>query len=851
MTSENSPVTRLYDSIILGRPVAVLICFFLFLGVLGLYAGNFRIEASPDTLIQQDDEDYLYHQEIIDRYGFEDFLMIAYTPDSGDLLSEKVLERIAGLRDDIEAIDGVESVTSLLDVPLLESPPMPLSELVGNVRTLSSPGINLELAAGELSTSPVYKNLLVSPDLSTTALQINMDSDPEYEKLWDRRQELRQKAAEQGLSAAEKKERDSVATEIENLWTRVEQERAGVISDIRSVMDDHDEGAELFLGGISMVANDLMRFIKNDLKVYGSGVTLFLALVLWLVFRRVRWVILPLMSCAFSALAMVGLMGFFGWRVTVVSSNFISLQLIITMAISIHLVVRYRELIRSDPERSHADLVRQMVIDMRIPCFYAVLTTIAGFGSLIFADIRPVQTFGWMMAAGILVSLVVTFIFFPAALVLFKKAPCPAGGISKLALPRLLSGFTASRGRTIMVISAAALLLSAAGISRLEVENAFIDYFKSSTEISQGMKVIDRKLGGTTPLDVIIDFNGAGEESSSGEPAGDDELADESGGDDFGGDDFGEFGEFEEEEDPAKYWFTPHRLSRIEDAHDYLAGQDHVGKVLSLATLNKVAERITDRPLDSFELSLLFNGFPEEYRQMLVSPFASPEHNQARISLRVIDSHPDLRRGEFLDEISRGFTEQAGFAEENVNLTGMLVLYNDVLQSLFDSQIRTLGLVLLALMAMFLILFRSVKISLLAIFPNILSAGVVLGVMGWMGLPLDIMTITIASISIGIAVDDTIHYIHRFGREFAADRDYIATMHRCHSSIGYAMYYTSIAIIIGFSILATSNFIPTIIFGIFTGLAMLIALVSSLTLLPRLIIWAKPFGPENGAAGGA
>ncbi len=622
----------------------------------------------------------------------------------------------------------------------------------------------------------------------------------------------------------------------------MEADRANTISDIRSVMKKHDDEADLFLGGISMIANDLMRFIKKDLKVYGIGVTLVLALVLWLIFRRFRWVILPLLSCAFAALAMVGLLGMFGWRVTVVSSNFISLQLIITMAISIHLVVRYRELITKDPDRSHPVLVRQMVMDMRIPCFYAVLTTIAGFGSLVFADIKPVQTFGWMMAAGILVSLMVTFIFFPAALVLFKKAPCPAGGVSMLALPRLLSGVTASRGRAIFVMGAVALVLSAWGISRLEVENAFINYFKSSTEISRGLKVIDRKLGGTTPLDVIIDFTrvepGAGHEGI--EP-----MSDPGGGEN----EFAEFAEFEEEEDKDKYWFTTNRLSRIEAAHDYLDGLEHTGKVLSLATLGKVAERITGRKLDSFELSLLFNGFPEEYRQMLVKPFAAPEHNQARISIRIIDSHPELRRAELLDDIRRGLVREAGFDQKSVSLTGMMVLYNDVLQSLFDSQIRTLCLVLFALMAMFLVLFRSLKISLIAIFPNLLAVGVVLGAMGWIGLPLDIMTITIASISIGIAVDDTIHYIHRFGKEFAKDGGYISTMHRCHGSIGYAMYYTSIVIIIGFSILASSNFIPTIIFGIFTGLAMLIALVAALTLLPRLIIWIKPFGPEGGTGG--
>ncbi|MFP4667883.1 MAG: efflux RND transporter permease subunit [Desulfobacterales bacterium] len=839
MRNRKSPVSWFYDRI-LPRPICVLICFFALLGILAFFIKDFQIEASPDTLIQQDDEDYLYYQEIIDRFGFEDFLMIAYTPESRDLLSEHVLEDIAELRDQIEAIDGVDSVMTLLDVPLLESPPMGISDLVSNIRTLSSSDVNHELARKELATSPVYKNLLVSPDLSTTALQINLESNPEYENLWNRRQKLRQKEARQGLTGEEKKERDKVAAKLEKIWSRMEKQRAGIIAGIRSVMKKHDSDAELFLGGISMIANDLMRFIKNDLKIYGIGVTIVLAMVLWIIFRRMRWVILPLLSCTFAAAAMAGLMGMFGWRVTVVSSNFISLQLIITMAISIHLVVRYRELITKDPDRTHEDLVRQTVADMRIPCFYAVLTTIAGFGSLVFADIKPVQTFGWMMAAGILVSLVVTFIFFPASLMLFKKAPTPAGGLSKLPLPSLLSGITASHGRTILVISTIALVLSAAGISRLEVENAFISYFKSSTEISQGLRVIDRKLGGTTPLDVIIDFNGTGDN-----PGEDDSAAGTFGENE---DDFGEFAEFEEEEeDPAKYWFTQHRLSRIEAAHDYVDGLEHTGKVLSLATLNKVAERITDRSLDSFELSLLFNKFPEQYRQMLVDPFASPEHNQARVSLRIIDSHPELRRAELLDKIREGLTAEAGFNENHINLTGMMVLYNDVLQSLFDSQIRTLGLVLLALMAMFLILFRSVKISLIAIFPNLLAAGVVLGAMGWIGLPLDIMTITIASIAIGIAVDDTIHYIHRFRREFAKDCSYVPTMRRCHGTIGFAMYYTSIVIIIGFSILASSNFIPTIIFGIFTGLAMLIALIAALTLLPQLIIWIKPFGPEGGS----
>ncbi len=837
MKTRLSIVDRFFDKVVLAHPVVVLLCVFIATGVIAMHANELKIEASPDTLVQRNNEDYLYYQKTIDRFGYDDFLLIACSLGSSkDLLSDDVLSMIAGLRDEIEDLERISSVVTILDVPLLESPPMPLGELVKNIRTLSSPDVDRQLARKELATSPIYRHLLVSPDLKTTALQVNFKSDPEYEKIWDQRQKLRLRAEERGLTVAEKSEMASLQRLIDKHWSRIEAQRAEDIAAIRHIMKDYEKDADLFLGGASMIANDMMHYIQNDLKVYGSGVVLCLILVLWIIFRRVRWVVLPLVSCGLAALATTGLMGFFGWKVTVVSSNFIALQLIITMAISIHLVVRYRELITQNPGKSHYELTRQTISAMKTPCIYAGLTTIAGFGSLLFAEIKPVQTFGWMMSAGILVSLVVTFIFFPAALVLFKKAPLPKGGVSPIALPRWLAVFTHRHGRLIIVVSLLALVFSASGISRLRVENAFIDYFKSNTEIYQGMKVIDQKLGGTTPLDVIIDFG-----AKSSEDKGDNFSA--SGGE------FDEFDEFEDTTDSDKYWFTPHRLGRIEALHAYLEEFEHTGKVLSLATLNRVAERITGGPLDTFDAALLFNELPEEYRGMLVKPFASIEHNQARISIRVIDSHPELRRSALLEEIGRDVVGDLGFAPDSIHLTGMLVLYNNVLQSLFGSQIMTLGLVVLALMVMFMVLFGSFRIALIAIFPNLLATGVVLGALGWLNIPLDIMTITIASISVGIAVDDTIHYIHRFRREFEKDRDYLKAMHSCHGSIGYAICYTSIIIIIGFSILATSNFIPTIIFGVFTGLAMFIALMAALTLLPQLIVWIQPFGPPAPAAG--
>jgi hypothetical protein len=585
-----------------------------------------------------------------------------------------------------------------------------------------------------------------------------------------------------------------------------------------------------------MIADDLISFIKNDLKVFGLGVLFFLILTLGIIFRRIRWIFLPILCCAFSAIAMMGLLGLFKWDVTVISSNFISLQLIITMAITIHLIVRYRELSLKNPEAGQRQLILDTVRLKMKPCLYAALTTIAGFSSLLLCNILPVITFGWMMSAGISVSLVMTFLLFPSVLMLTSKETLGPKKKSHFSLTPFLADVTQAHGTFILVVSCIAFILSGIGISRLTVENSFIDYFKHSTEIYQGMKVIDQNLGGTTPLDVIVDFEKVEATASAAE---NETTTTED------RDEFDEFDEFDEAESKNKYWFTSAKMARVVSVHNYLESLPETGKVLSLGTMMKVAEKLNNgKPLDNFQLALLYSELPEKFRDMVLIPYVSVEHNQVRFSIRVRDSEKSLRRNELLKKIGHDLVNKLGLKKEHVHLTGMLVLYNNMLQSLFKSQILTLGVVILALMGMFMVLFRSLRIALIAIFPNLLSIGVVLGFMGWVNLPLDMMTITIASISVGIAVDDTIHYIHRFTDEFQVDRNYILTMHRCHGSIGHAMFYTSVTIIIGFSILVLSNFIPSIYFGLLTGLAMLIALITALTLLPQLIVVFKPFGHE-------
>lgn len=846
-------LTRFYEKFLLVYPRVVLFLILSAVAFLGYQSRFLIIDASSETLLLEDDRDLKYTREVYSRYGVHDFLVITFAPP-GDLLSEESLAVIRNLKRDLSALEGVASINTILDVPLLESPPKPISELIKNVPNLESPGVDLELARKEFVTSPIYRNLLVSPDFRTTALQVNLPPDEKFRDLVKRRDDLRAEKQSRKWNAEKEKELERVAAELKDYRGEIREKQHRLISDVRAVIDKNRGNGPLFLGGVSMIADDLVTFVKNDLKVFGWGVLVFLVLTLTTIFRQLRWIFLPLFCVLFSALAMSGILGITGWEVTVISSNFISLQLIMTTAFTVHLTVRYRELLAQNPEMEQRRLVLNTVTFMAQPCLYSALTTLAGFGSLILSGILPVINFGWMMGAGITVSLLMTFLLFPAVVVLMDKRAPNVSFEEHFPLTRVFARLTEKRGPLILAISILVLITSVAGISKIVVENSFINYFKDTTEIYQGLRLIDRQLGGTTPLDITIDMGSAGNPSRTPPDPPEDNPTRDPGenlepdpADEF--DDFSDFeAEFLEAENDAKYWFTDERMKRVREVHQYLDRIKETGKVFSLGTMLKVGEKLNKgEPLDSFELALIYEELPEEYRKLVLMPYVSIENDQVRFSVRVRDSEETLRRNELLKKIRADLEGSLGFEREQVHFSGLLVLYNNMLQSLYRSQILTLAAAVGALMVMFMVLFRSVVVSLIAIFPNLLSIGFVLGFMGWTGIPLDMMTITIAAISVGIAVDNTIHYLHRFRREFKADRKYIPTMHRCHGSIGYAMYYTTLTIVIGFSILVLSNFIPTIYFGLLTGLAMVVALVAALTLLPRLIVWIKPFGPEGEA----
>jgi uncharacterized protein len=824
-----------FNKFVLDRPLLVIIALAVVIGLLGYQARNFKIDASAETLLLENDADLRYTRQINDRYGVNDYLVVSYTPKSGDLLDANNLAHLARLEAELAHVPGVASVLSLLDVPLLESPPISYKEFSGDLPTLQSPSTDKALARKELQDSPFYRNLIVSPDMKTTALVVNLQIDEVYRDLIRERNALQQLKDKGPLSETQKARLQTVQQKISQHLDVARNAQHANIQAVRAIMDQYRGQADLFLGGISMIADDMISFIKSDLKIFGLGVFLLLVVLLGIIFKKIRWIVLPMLCCFLSVVAMMGILAAFDWEVTVISSNFISLQLIITMSVVVHLIVRYREYQVIRPDYDRRDLVLNTVRTKFTPCLYATLTTMAGFGSLLLCDIKPVIQFGWMMSAGIFLSLFLTFILFPVGIVMLPKPPKPVlPGDQRFSLVTFLGRFTEKRGTFILVATAILTILTVLGISRLVVENSFIDYFKKSTEIYQGMQVIDQKLGGTTPLDVIVrfdpvDLGSFGSEDESLEP---DPFASEI-----------------KKEDPNKYWFIDSRMRTIEKVHDYLDALPATGKVLSIGTLIKIGRQLNNgKTLDSIEMAVLYSKLPEKFKSMILRPYLSFKDNEARFSVRIVDSLKGLKRDALLKQIRHDLVSKIGLDPHKIRLAGTMVLYNNMLQSLFSSQIKTMGVVALALMAMFLVLFRSVKISLIALFPNLLSCGAILGVMGWMDIPLDMMTITIAAISMGIAVDDTIHYIYRFKEEIKQDGDYLATMHRCHGSIGHAMYYTSITIIIGFSILVFSNFWPTIYFGLFTGLAMLIAMVAALTLLPQLIVVFKPFSSEASKA---
>lgn len=806
--------------------VAVLLLFSL------LNIHKFKLDASSDSLVLENDDDLRYYRSVSKKYNSSDFLIVLFTPKAS-LFSKEVIKKVRNLNNEFNEIEGIASTLSYLDVPLLFSPVLPIRELADNLRTIESEGVDLDLVKKEFTSSPLYSELLVSANGKTTGMQLFLPKTPVYDNAIDDRYKIRQ-----ALKASKESDSDDLLIRLEEVNEVIRKsndlrtlKRDKLINEVRQVMQNNADAGQLYLGGTAMIASDMLSFISADLLFFGIGVAILFLITLGIVFRKARWVFLPLVCSGMVGTFILGFLGWMDWRVTVVSSNFIALLLIITISLTMHLIVRYQELASKHIKLPQKELVALTVQQMLKPCLYTALTTMVAFASLSVSEIKPVVDFGIMMVVGIFFAFLFAFTALPAFISLLPKLDSDSQKDFTRGLTLIFSSAVEKYGRLVLVISSLLIIFALAGINKLTVENRFIDYFKSSTEIYRGMELLDKELGGTAPLDIIL-------------KAPNDFLAQEA--DQNFDDDFEETSE-----ERNGYWWNINSIKRLEKVHDYLDSLPEIGKVLSVASGIKVAEKLNDdKPLSELDLALVKNMLPEDIKATLLNSYISKDENEVRISSRVLETSRGLKRNELLITIKKELENNFGFNQDEYRITGLAVLYNNMLQSLFNSQIGTLEIVFGVIMLMFLVLFKSWKLAILGMVPNLLAAGVVLGSMGWMGIPLDIMTITVAAISVGMAVDNTIHYIHRFKIEFYESGNYHQAMLNSHATIGRAMFYTSMTIIIGFLVLVTSNFNPTAYFGFFVSLAMVMALMGALTLLPKLILVLRPLGPEINKGGG-
>ena len=792
---------QFYQNGVLKNPKTVFVILVIVILSFGYYSKNFRLDASSETLLIEGDPDLAYLKEVSERYGSKEFLILTYTPNEG-MVTDNSINNLLSLKYKIQSLNWVHSVITLLDIPLLDNSDAPLQERLENFKTLKDKEVNRDRGFKEILNSPVFRNFVISENGNTSGIIVNIK---ENENLKDTN----------NLSKEE----------IETYKDKIKKQNHENILEIRQVIQSYGDVGKIYLGGIPMIADDMMTFIKNDIVVFGLGVLLFIITTLWFVFRKLIWIIVPISSCLFSVVIMIGLLGMLGWKVTVISSNFIALMLILTMAMNIHMSTRFLQLRKDHPNKNNFEIILLTTDKMFWPILYTVLTTVFAFLSLIFSGIKPIIDFGWMMTFGLITSFIITFTLLPT---LLNIAPTKNITIKKKQdskFTNFLGLFSINNKNTIFGLTGVVIILSVIGISKLEVENSFINYFNKNTEIYKGMKLIDEELGGTTPLEIILKFPNVESEKKTTE---DDEFED---------------WDDEEDADDEKYWFTKDKIDKIASVHNYLDSLPEVGKVLSFSSIIDVATQLNNnKPLGTLEMGVLYSKIPESIKTEIIDPYLSIKDNEARISLRIIDSQENLRRNDLINKIDFDLKNKIGLDENEFKLAGVLILFNNLLQSLFKSQILTLGLVMIGIFSMFLVLFRNIKLSIIGVVPNFIAAFFILGIIGLLGIPLDMMTITIAAITIGIAVDNSIHYIYRFKEEFSIIRDYNETLKKCHSTVGVAILNTSITIVFGFSILVLSKFIPTIYFGMFTGLAMLLAMISVLTLLPALILVIKPFG---------
>ena len=790
------PKIKLIFFISLALSILILSFFFI---------KNFRIDASSDTLVAQNDKDFEYFNNYSKLFKSENFLILAV--ENNNELNEEFIRNIESISSKILSLKSVSQVFSFIDAPIFFLNNTSLSNLnANNLENLRNTNLKIDDVVEEFIKNPIYLDQIVNKEANVFSVIIYLNKNMEL---------ITAKEDFKKLLISKK--------EYLKIKTLNDRERTTLINNLRNIINEADNKNTYYLGGVEMIASDVISFVKNDILIFSLSVVLIIIFVLFFIFRQIKWVFLCLLSSAYSVIIIFGVLGLTQIEVTAISSNFSALIFILSISMNIHIINYYR--LQDNQKNSLNNTFKTMFW----PCFYTTLTTMVAFGSLIITEIKPIIDFGFIMLIGLTISLVCSFTILPLLIFIFPKNNKLDRNHHILKLNFL--SIAKNNSKKIVFIAFLLFISSIGGIYNLSVENSFVNYFKKNTEIYKGMKLIDEQLGGTTPVDIILNFNEEEYElslnSSENEEVIDEDIDLE---EDFFDDDM-----FIDEDN--NNWFSDEKLQLIYDIHEYLDAREEIGKVQSIKSLIDLANLINKQPLSIFELSILYEEVPDNYREQLIYPYLLIDENMARITARVRDSG-NINRKQLIEDIQSFIKLNKNSSLENFKINGLLVLYNNMLDSLFSSQIKSLGFVIGLIFLMFLILFKSFKLSALGIIPNIFTSSMILGIIGYLSIPLDIMTITIAAITIGIAVDNTIHYLYRY-KEFKKNNTVIDSIKYTNASAGLAVFTTSVTIALGFSILSLSSFIPTVIFGIFTSIAMVLAMIGVLLFLPSLLLISK------------
>ncbi|MCR2054420.1 efflux RND transporter permease subunit [Campylobacter helveticus] len=793
---------------LINHPKSTLLSTLLFCVFLSFFAFKLHIDASAESLLLEDDKDLKIFRELSKHYKSDNFLMLAFKPNDKNPFSEESLKNLESLHQKLEGVRGVERVFSIINAPLLlSSENKDLKELMQNIPSILSEDINQTKAQNEILTSPFYLNNIIAKDGKTTALIIYLKPDLTYINLIEARD-----------NAKDENEKEHLRIQIKNHQEMQNALNKALLEQIRSIMSAYEKDGKLYLGGVSMISDDMISYIKDDLALYGIFLVFLLGFALWYFFRSFTLMILSLLICFISLSSASGLFALLNFPITVISSNYAPLMLIITLSVVVHLITHFIEISRLYPNTTQKRLVLQTLLSKAKPSFFAIFTTMIGFFSLIFSQIEPIIKLGIMMSLGIALGLILAYLFLASALVLLKRKNFTQREFN-LSFLLFCANASIRHRKLIYTLAFITIILALIGIPKLKVENSFVNYFKDGSAIKEGLLIIDKDLGGTLPLDIIVRFKDNKKN----------ELKESEVLDSFEN-------EFESLAAKDTYWFDSKKTRIAKKVHQFLENKEFVGSVLSLNSLLMLGKNINEgKDLDDFALAFLNENLPENFKQDLLSPFVNITQNELKFSIRVIDSNPNLKRDTFLKSLKTELNELLKDEGVEVQITGIMLLYNNMLQSLFSSQFDTLAFVVLAIFVLFVLIFRSFKIATIAIVCNLIPLSLVFAFMGFLNIPLDLMSITIAAIAIGIGVDDILHYIYRFKEELKCASVKKAVLNS-HLFIGTALYYTTISIVLGFSVMMSSNFIPTIYFGILTTLVMILLLFGSLFLLPSLLI---------------